>query len=49
MQGSEAQDKGDSKNHGMQEPDVYVVLWAPAICFSRPSVRNSSKPTRTYL
>ena len=27
--GFKAQGKGDSRHHGLQDPSVYVVCWAP--------------------
>ena len=29
--GSQAQDKGGSRKHALQDPHVYVFFWAPSI------------------
>ena len=49
--GSEAQDTGDSRQHHVQNPYVYVVFWAPTFATqdtggSEPRATRCGQPQR---
>ena len=53
--GSRTQDKADARNHGLKDPYVYVVFWAPTVWrgvlgrFPISQVARKARPDQTGI